>query len=243
MATYGEIAWEDDFGGSNGGEKKSNNKDSWLRLEEGSNVVRLVTRPHQYIVHKGVKKKGDKGFGQKISCSNPDGKGSCPLCDAGLKAGQRWFLGVIEDKTKTYKILDISYQVYSQIRKLARNTEVWGDPTKYNIDICVDKNGGPTGYYSVQPIPHKPLSPDAQVAKDKADLEELKRKVLPPTLEQVQKRLEKILDGGDLDIPAAQPAKAGSKSGAVKKAVQPQVTVEDDDNVEDIFPSYDGSNA
>lgn len=236
MATYGEIAWEDDSG-SNGGGQKQNTKDSWLRLEGGSNVVRLVTLPHQYIVHKGVKAVGDKGYGQKVNCSNPDGKGSCPLCDKGLKAGQRWFLGVI-DKTNTYKILDISHQVYSQIKNLARST-VWGDPMKYDIDIVVNKNGGPTGYYSVQPIPHKPLSLDAQKAKDGADLDVLKLKVTPPSLEFVQKRLEKLLEGEALFIPPKPVVAKGAASGKGKASAEPQVNLENDDSVDDIFPDHD----
>ncbi len=95
-----------------------------------------------------------KGFGQKVYCSNPDGKGTCLACDLGLKASSRWYLGVIELKTNLYKILDVSWQVYSQIKNLANETETWEDPTKYDINIIVNKNGGPTGYYSVQPIPY-----------------------------------------------------------------------------------------
>ena len=38
--TFGEVSWNDDvFGGS---ENKKNSKDLWLRLEEGSNEMRLV---------------------------------------------------------------------------------------------------------------------------------------------------------------------------------------------------------
>lgn len=228
MGTYGEISWEDDFG-SNSEEKKVNSKDLFLRLESGDNVVRLVTKPFQYIVHKGVKKDGDKGFGQKVSCSNPDGKGSCPVCDLGLKATTRWFLGVIDKKTTSYKVLDISYQVYNQIRKLARNTKIWGDPEKYDLNIIVDKNGGPTGYYSVQPNPHKDLTPAELQVKEKVDVEDLKRRVMPPTVEVVQRRLDKLLEGGKVAMPVGvKPAGKG----------KPVVEVEDTDNMEDVFPDY-----
>ena len=58
--TFGEVSWNDDvFGGS---ENKKNSKDLWLRLEEGSNEMRLVTQPFQYLVHK-YKKEDDKGYG------------------------------------------------------------------------------------------------------------------------------------------------------------------------------------
>jgi len=41
--------------------------------------------------------------------------------------------------------------------------------TKYDIDVVVDKNGGATGYYSVQPIAKEPLSASDQVIKDAAE--------------------------------------------------------------------------
>lgn len=236
-STFGEVNWTDDFGGP---EKKIvNNKDTWLRLDAGNNVVRLVTAPHQYLVHKGVKAEGEKGFGQKVSCSAVHG--SCPLCDQGHKAGPRWLLGVIDRKTSTYKILDVSWQVFSQIKKLANETEVWGDPNKYDLNIIVDKSGGPTGYYSVQPRPHKPLSAEDQAIRDNADLEDLKRRVTPLTPEQVQKRLDKVLNGGTLAAPVAadKPSKASTSKSTGKSKAAPVVEMESEDGVDDIFPEYE----
>lgn len=238
MTTFGEISWSDDVAFA-GGEKKSAGKDAWMKLEEGSNVVRLLTQPHQYLVHKGIKKDGDKGYGQKVYCSAIHG--DCPLCKIGLKASARWFLGVIDKKDGKYKILDISYQVFSQIRKLARKTEVWGDPTKYDIDIVVDKNGGATGYYSVQPEPKRALTAEEQNTRDKADLEDLKRKVSPPTPEQAQKRLDKILgEGGTVSMPANAAAPKGKVAPAAPKKSAPAVEMADEDtDVNNMFPDYE----
>jgi hypothetical protein len=225
--TFGEVSWNDDvFGGS--GERK-NVKDLFIRLEEGSNEMRIVTQPYQYLVHK-YKKEGDKGFGQKVMCSSLNG--SCPLCAAGDKAKPRWLLGVISRKTQTYKILDISFAVFSQIRKLARNTQRWGDPTKYDVDIVVDKNGGATGYYSVQPISKEPLSAADQQIKDSADLDDLKRRVMPWNAEQVQKRLDK-LNGEGTEAVIAPTTSTKQKETPAKVAM-----AEDDD---DSFPAYSGS--
>jgi hypothetical protein len=228
MSTFGEVSWNDDV--FNGSEKKSaNNKDLWMRLEEGSNEMRLVTQPFQYLVHKYKKDENDK-FGQKVSCSAIHG--SCPLCDQGDKAKPRWLLGVISRKSGTFKILDISYAVFSQIRKLAKNTQRWGDPTKYDVDIVVDKNGGPTGYYSVQPISKEPLSAADQKIKDDVDLEDLKRRVTPLTPADVQKRIDKINGAtGDAKKTASAPAPA--------KAVK-QVSMTDDEDLNDTFPAYSG---
>lgn len=236
MTTFGEVSWNDDvFGGS---EKKFvNNKDLFLRLDEGSNEIRLVTAPFQYLVHK-YKKEGEAGFGHKVSCSMVHG--SCPLCAEGDKAKPRWLLGVISRKTDTYKILDVSFAVYSQIRKLAKNTARWGDPTKYDIDIVVDKNGGATGYYSVQPISKEPLSASDQAKKDAIDFDDLKRRVTPPSAAEVQKRLDKI---NGVEGAATAPAIGKGKTVAAAAKVvakTPTVSMTDDEELGDSFPAYSG---
>jgi hypothetical protein len=236
MSTFGEVSWNDDvFPGDN--KKQTNSKDLFLRLDEGPNEIRLLTQPHQYLVHK-YKKEGDTGFGQKVQCSAIHG--SCPLC-ATDKAKPRWLLGVIARKTGTYKILDISFAVFSQIRKLNKNPK-FGDPTKYDINIEVDKNGGATGYYSVQAYSKEPLSAADQDIKDKVDFDDLKRRVTPPTPDKVQARLDKINGVTTNGAPApsttaSAPAAAAKKS--TKAAAQP-VSMSDDEELEQSFPNYDG---
>jgi len=146
MSTFGEISWDDEVPG----DRKENTKDLFLRLTEGSNEVRIVTRPYQYLVHKYKKDPNNaKDFGTKISCSSVHG--SCVLCGQGDRAKPRWLLGVIDRKTGSYKVLDVGYAAFQQVRKLAKNPK-WGDPTKYDIDILVDPHGGATGYYTCQPL-------------------------------------------------------------------------------------------
>lgn len=230
MTTFGEISWNDDVY-SGEGRKNTNNKDLFLRLEEGSNEMRLITQPFQYLVHKVKKDQNNpKDFGQKVPCSALHG--SCPLCSIGDKAKPRWLLGVISRKTGTYKILDVSFAVFSQIRKLARNTQRWGDPTKYDIDIVVDKNGGATGYYSVQPISKEPLSAADQQIKDNADLDDLKRRTTPLTPDLVQKRLDKIYGVENAGTTLVSPV-------VKTTAKTPTVSMTDDEGLDDAFPSYD----
>ncbi len=232
MTTFGEVSWSDDvFGGE--AKKNVNNKDLFLRLEEGTNELRLVTQPFQYLVHK-YKKEGDTGFGQKVSCSAIHG--NCPLCEVGDKAKPRWLLGVISRKSGTYKILDVSFAVFSQIRKLARNTQRWGDPTKYDIDIVVDKNGGATGYYSVQPVSKEPLSAADQLIKDNVDFDDLKRRVTPFTPDAVQKRIDKI--NGVVDGAAPVAVKSAAKAAPAKA---PTVNMTDDEDLKEAFPDYNAS--
>lgn len=240
--TFGEVDYNDSFGGEG---KKTNSKDLFLRLVEGDNEMRLVTAPYQYLTHK-YKKEGDPGYGQKVGCSMVHG--SCQLCEAGDKPKQRWFYGVIDRKTGLYKVIDVSWQVFSQIKKLA-HARSWGDPTKYDINIIVDKAGGASGYYSVQPCSKEPLSAADQVLKDNnADLDDLKRRCTPPTLEQVQKRLDKINGVAQTQgtTPAATaPAATGKPAVAAKpaapKAAPAEVPTVDMTDDEDEFPAYDGN--
>lgn len=238
MSTFGEVSYNDDV--FSGNEKKNaNNKDLFLRLTEGPNEVRLLTNPHQYLVHKYKKDANNpRDFGQKIGCSAMHG--SCPLCELGDKAKPRWFYGVIDRKTGTYKVLDVSYQVFSQIRKLARNQK-WGDPTKYDINIEVDKNGGATGYYSVQPLSKEPLSADDQRVKDNdVDLDDLKRRCTPPTADMVQKRMDKV---NGVATTGAAPAVAGktatAKTAAKPATKAPAVSMTDDEELDESFPDHD----
>ncbi len=160
---YGEVSWTGDAEG-----ERKNSRDLFLRLNEGPNEMRILTKPFQYILHR-YKREDDTGYGQKINCSSTrENGGDCPLCKAGDKPKLRWLIGVISRTTGTYKILDIPYSVYADIKKLAISNR-WGDPTKYDVDIVVDKKGGSTGYYSVQPISKEPLSAADQQIKDSVD--------------------------------------------------------------------------
>lgn len=229
MTTFGEVSWSDDVFG-NEGKKTTNSKDLFLRLDEGPNEVRLVTQPFQYLVHK-YKNADDTGFGQKILCSAIHG--SCPLCATGDKAKPRWLLGVISRKTSTYKILDISFAVFGQIRKLAKNPKK-GDPMKYDLNIEVDKNGGATGYYSVQSYDKEALSAADQDIKDKVDFDDLKRRVTPPTADIVQKRIDKINGvAATGTAPAATSAKAATAAPAT-----PVVSMTDDEELDKSFPPF-----
>jgi len=237
MSTFGEVSWNDDvFAGEN--KKQTNSKDLFLRLSDGDNEMRIVTQPFQYLVHK-YKKEGDAGFGQKINCSAIHG--SCPLCALGDKAKPRWLLGVISKSgatSGTYKILDISFAVFGQIRKYARNTKTWGDPTKYDINIVVNKNADPISYYQVQPIPKSALTAEEQKVRDeKVDMDDLKRRVTPPTADVVQKRMDKI--NGVATDASVNGKKTAAASKVASKATTPAVSMTDDEDLENSFPSYD----
>ena len=182
---FGLVSWDEDV---NTGANQNRKRDEYMRLQGGSNRLRLVTKPFQYWVHKW-KEEGMQGFGEKVYCSMFHG--ACLCCAADDKPKRRWFAGVIDRKTGTYKILDMGVAVYQKIQNYSRD-EDWGDPGQYDIDVVVDKNGGATGYYNVIAKPKQPMSDEDVKLKQNVDLEELKRRCLPPTPEGVEKRLAGI---------------------------------------------------
>lgn len=237
----GEIDWEQD---TSGGDRK-NTRDLYLKLDSGPNVIRVITKPHQYLTHR-YKREGDPGFGNVVKCSNPS-DGQCPLCAEGNKTKLRWLIGVLHKKTQATKILDVSYAVFSQIKNLASNTDVWGDPQKYDINIVVNKNGGATGYYSVQPVPHKPLTAQEQMLKDSFDISEMVRLIQPLTSAQVKARIEKLnsfTPGGQ--APKAQPQQASTPTqtrthapaAVVAPVKQSPVDMSSEDDDGDDFANY-----
>ena len=230
MTTFGEVSYDDEVPNER---KGSGNRDLFLKLNKGDNEIRLLTNPFQYMVHK-VKKdpNNPKDFGQKVPCSAVHG--SCPACDLNPKdkPKARWLYGVINRNGNVFKVLDIGWSVFSDIKKLAKNVQRWGDPTKYDINIVVDPDGGVTGYYSVQPLPKEPLSAADQQIKDKVDLEDLRRRSTPPTPDYVQKRIDKIV--GESVVSATI---ATNKGKVAPKA--PAVTMTDDEELNGEFPDYD----
>ena len=114
------------------------------------------------------------------------------------------------------------------IQDLAKDSEDWGDPQNYDINIKVNKNGGPSGYYSVMPKQKKPLSASDLEIKQGIDLEDMKRRVTPPTPEQVEARVKAIL------------AKKGLTTSTVQAETKVRPVVEDD-NDDFEFPVVEGS--
>lgn len=185
MAKFGATSWDE----VEVKQPRKSQKDLFLRLDNGDNVVRIITKPHEYLVHTVKLDPKEPGFGHRIMSSQFHG--SDPLTEPpyNSKPKRRWYIGVIDRKTASYKILDMSTQVFKGIQELVRDEE-WGDPSQYDVNIKVDKEGGPSSYYNVIPKNKKPLSSADLEIRQNVDLEELKRKCTPPTPEEVLKKIE-----------------------------------------------------
>jgi hypothetical protein len=194
---HGEMGWNDssfasgESRGSGGG-----GKDRFLKLKPGSNLIRVLTAPYQYYQHK-YKFEGEKGFGHRIPCSAKFG--SCPVCAKGDKPKKRWYLGVIDRSSNSYKILDVSWSVLSDIQTYAQDAD-WGNPIEYDFDIVVNPHGGPQNYYKAVAKPKRPLSATDLVQKEQVNIEYLESRCAPPDPSKVEERFstleQEYLQGG-----------------------------------------------
>jgi hypothetical protein len=208
MSDFGLVSWDSVEFNQRGGTNRK--RDEFIKLQSGSNVLRVVSRPYQYNFHKW-KEEGDKGYGDKVMCSMIHG--SCPLCAKADRPKRRWYVGVIDRKTQSYKILDMSPAVFQAVQKLTRN-ELWGDPGHYDIDIVVDKNAGATGYYTVMPLPKQPLSDsDIEIKQKQVDTDSLQGRCNPPKPDGVERRLAALREEKN------KPAQAGRTEPTTEAAV------------------------
>jgi hypothetical protein len=193
MNKIGEQAWQSKSGGGDGAQK-----DNFLRLRPGSNVVRILTLPHEYYQHKLVVE-GGKHWGYRIGCGSGDNGAECAVCKRGDKPKRRWFLGVIDRREGTYKVLDIGWSVYSSILTYTADND-WGDPSEFDIDIVVNPHGGPQDYYKTAPKPKKPLSVDDLALRAENPTENLNKRYQPWSADRIQAELDKVDNDVESDL-------------------------------------------
>ena len=188
--TYGQLSSWDDGNASDGND--------FLKLEQGSNKMRIFTNPYQFIVHWF---QDSSGANRKIKCAVEN----CPLCKKGIKTQYRWYLGVLDRKSGTAKLLEVSSQIYIGIKNYVNNPD-WGDVKMYDIDI---KRGAPNTnpLYTVMPNPNKrKLNSEEQSIVDSfLERVDISKFTQPPTPEDVVEKL-----GGSVPK-AASKTDSGSK--------------------------------
>jgi hypothetical protein len=178
---YGQLEnWEEGAGLQN----------DFMKLLEGDNVVRVVTNPYQFVVHWV---KDSNGANKRIRCSIKD----CPLCKQGIKSQFRWYIGVINRKTKNAEILEISHQIYEGIKGYAKSpdwnvfhTHEWGKVMGYDINIRRGAKGANPLYNVIASPKHRNLTDDeAELVKAFFERVAIEKFTQPSTPEDI---LEKV---------------------------------------------------
>lgn len=192
--------------------------DNILKFEKGENTIRILTRPAAKYVHQGIKfDPNEVGYGSRVDCSADD---SCPACLMGDVAKKKYIFGVIDRKSQSYKLIEISSFLADQIKKFVNN-EHYGPVERYDIVITKDPTAPPAGHYSPLPLPPKELSAaDLEIRKN-IDLDQIKNLCTPPTNAKVQERLDKAR--------AKKQEQSKQKPGPVVKQTKPEVQVSQED--------------
>jgi len=170
---YGQVDW-DDASISTGSD--------FLKLEQGDNVIRIFTKPYQFVVHWV---KDGSGVNKKVKCADKN----CPLCKKGIKGQYRWLVGAICRKTGEAKILEISQQVFLGIKNYISNPK-WGDIKMYDLNV---KRGAPKTQplYTVMAEPDKgPLSSaEKDLARNFLERVDIAKFIKPATPEEIAEKL------------------------------------------------------
>lgn len=174
MATK-KIGELDDWGDGDLG------NNDFMKLEEGSNPVRIFTKPYQFYTVWTTDATGkQRKFRSAVE--------NCPLVQRGEKPSARWYVGVINRKNNKPSILEIGPQIYRQILGL-RKKEKWGDPRGYDLDIERQPKGNQP-LYITSPEPKTALTDDEKTAiREFLTRVDLKKMTEPPTPEEVRQQL------------------------------------------------------
>lgn len=233
ITRYGETEWSDDG---------QSDKVEFMKLKEGSNNVRVITKPFRFFTHK-VKFSNDPntkgGGGRPVRCGEEN---SCVLCKKVNGKGvdlpdnlevetskPRWYVGIIDrDAKNAVKILEIGKLVRGKLKGLAESKK-WGDPRFYDVDITKDSNAkAATDYYNVVPDPTDkgPLSPEDEKIAATCNVDDLKNRCNPFTEQQIRDAIDKYADWIEAALTAADKGKKSAKKVETRKPA-----TEDDDEV------------
>lgn len=208
--SYGATDWNQETG--NGKKREDRVKLDYMKLKPGTNELRAISKPHAFHFH-NVKIEGEPGFGQKVycACKGEEDVEKCPVCElaktnSDLEAKTHWLVAIIDRTSKTTKVLEIGKSIYDSLKELNQKAR-FGDPQKYDVDITKNKDAAPANFYRVTGLPPEPLTPEDLAMKEAFDFEDLGRRCQPPSVESVQKRLAKLLEGGKK---IAKPSKPGN---------------------------------
>ena len=176
---YGKTDWNQSSG-------KVNN---YLKLLNGKNLVRLLTAPYVFMIHKVKFDGDDNNYGRTIKCALTD----CPLCAKDNPAKKRYIVALITRKTGELKYLEFGELLYNKIKDITENMDGFGDPMSYELNIARNPSGGATNFYAAFPVGvPKPLSAEDIALAETIDEAYLDKLVAPPSAEEVKESMKRI---------------------------------------------------
>lgn len=189
----------------------------FMNLTEGDNTIRIFTKPYQFYCAWVL---DASGTNRKVKSAIKN----CPLVKGQFKLQPRWMLGAIDRKSGLPKILEISTQIYNNIKEY-NNDEAWGDVTEYDLNIKRGaKNSQPL--YRVIARPKKPLTTEEkELIKQFKERVDINKFTTPPSPEQVAEQLEVMGVTG----PSPAPKTSNGQQRPKKAEVKPTLSDEDFD--------------
>jgi hypothetical protein len=197
---FGLTTWNEDTNKYSGDFNSDLPRLPFMRLQDGINLVRIVTMPYKYyqIRYKSPK---DKGFGRRVATAWPAHQ-DCPAKLAGFQPRPRYLVGIIDRADESIKILDMSELVYEQLKKILKTVNATDKSGKehtaseFDLNINFDsKAKAATNFYQVMKMDSFPMTENdvALVSKLGDSLHEiLTRHSTPPSPETVKKRMEAL---------------------------------------------------
>ena len=174
---FGEIDWNSADVGS--GQKEQ--KDLYMRLSEGENLVRIMGNPIQYYVHWVQLPDGSK---RKINSPVESPSLVARLEDAGFKRQSKWLIKVLDREDDTFKFMEVGSQIFNGIKALYNNAK-WGKVTNYDVSVVRGPKGSQP-LYSVTPNPKEKLDSTYKEKFDAFNQEiSIEKLIAPATAEKV----------------------------------------------------------
>lgn len=232
-----KITGQVDWGTNPPGTESSGGNNLFVRLKEGSNIVRILSqKPWLTWVHWLY---NDKGELVKVRCSTKD---DCPACARAKSAdtpdkqkraaaAPKWLVQVIDRDSNECAMLEMPPLIKGQIEEIAAKT-AWGAPYMYDVDISrKPKKSNPL--YLTTPLGKTPLTDQekamaTEFVNRKTKAGELLVKVLtrPMTNEEIIAKLRGDDSKKEVANPGATAFDSASQSAVTNTFTPPPTQVQ-----------------
>lgn len=225
-AKFGFVSWDDPPANQRQFTKFDNSKRiPFMKLKDGSNVVRMVTEPAVYFQ---ARMPAQNGQGDRIRTAYP-AHDDCPAKKAGLAPKRRYMVGVIDRSDGVVKILDMSSQIFDIITSWKDDVEVGGRATNFDINIKRNSKAPPASFYTALPRPASALSESDRALVDGAREElasSLERLTTPVSVDRCLEQMKKAGYTGGVLVEPRQKKEKEEKSAELADASEDDYSFE-----------------